>query len=156
MQYKKRLSGRGSTGSPTVVRQGSPTMVRLSSPTVVRQAHQPWFDRLTNRGSTKLTNHPTMTQCLFFTAFLPNNNKPMEGRLSNPEICIANLRYPEKSMDFSFLICITEPWMDFSGSYARLEGWRSQTAGGGPERQRSPGKRVTKGASGRISQKVVW
>ena len=26
--------------------------------------------------------------------------------------------------------------------YARLEGWRSQTAGGGPERERSPGKRV--------------
>ena len=80
-------------------------------------------------------------------------------------------------MDFSFLICITgamdgdlaarrfamqisdtqeNPWRDFPGSYARLEGWRSQTAGGGPERQRSPGKRVTKGASGRISQKVVW
>jgi glutaredoxin len=31
-----RLTDRGSTGSPTVV----------------RQAHQPWFDRLTNRGST--------------------------------------------------------------------------------------------------------
>ena len=30
-----RLQGGGSTGSPTMV----------------RQAHQPWFDRLTNRGS---------------------------------------------------------------------------------------------------------
>ena len=103
-------------------------VVRLSSPTVVRQAHQP----------------PDSDTVFIFTAFLPINKEPMEGRLSSPEICIANLRYPEKSR------------MDFSGSYARLEGWRSQTAGGGPERQRSPGKRVTKGASGRISQKVVW
>ena len=40
----------------------------------------------------------------------------MDGRLSNPEICLANLR------------SLKNPWMDFLGPYARLEGWRSQTA----------------------------
>ncbi|MBQ1795055.1 MAG: hypothetical protein II110_05175, partial [Treponema sp.] len=80
------------------------------SPTVVRQAHQPWFDRLTNRGSTrltnrgstKLTNHPTVTLCLFFTAFLPLNKEPMEGRLSSVQNCVAILQSPEKSKDGIF------------------------------------------------------
>jgi len=42
----------------------------------------------------------------------------------------------------------------FLCTYARLEGWRSQTAAGGPERQRSPGKRVAQWHGCRVSQKV--
>ena len=43
-------------------------------------------------------------------------------------------------------------------TYARLEGWRSQTAAwrAGARKARSPGKRVTHGTSGRISQEIFW
>jgi len=34
-----------------------------SSPTVVRQAHQPWFDRLTNRGSAILAKAHGVCKC---------------------------------------------------------------------------------------------
>ena len=34
--------------------------------------------------------------------FLPIRKEPMEGRLSSPEICRANLRYLKKSMEGFF------------------------------------------------------
>ncbi|MBQ2207989.1 MAG: hypothetical protein II413_12405, partial [Treponema sp.] len=41
---------------PELVSGSVPPFIRgsTSSPTMVRQAHQPWFDKLTNRGSTRL------------------------------------------------------------------------------------------------------
>ena len=47
---------------------------------------------------------------------------------------------------------------NFVVTYARLEGWRSQTAAwrAGARKARSPGKRVTHGTSGRISQEIFW
>ncbi|MBQ2463731.1 MAG: hypothetical protein II507_01945, partial [Treponema sp.] len=40
----------------------------------------------------------------FLCSYLKKSNKPMEGRLNSPEICIANLRYPGKSMEGFFRV----------------------------------------------------
>jgi len=60
------------------------------------------------------------------------------------------------------LLCKKESNQSYAGNfvvtYARLEGWRSQTAAwrAGARKARSPGKRVTHGTSGRISQEIFW
>ena len=89
-------------------------MVRLCSPTMVRQAHQPWFDRLTNRGSTGLGRDFSLAGFP-----LPRQGIPSRGRRVSACRSILLLQSFKKSMDGFFSGRI------FSSSPRNIEpGWR--------------------------------